>query len=286
MLKRRKRGWKKPFSGFDPNADHRTYERPPAKDVPEQALLKPIIDKTLTACARDNKRAFLPHARDGGPRATYVIHPSQAGGCRRKAFFGFIHAPKDRKPPDPRLQRIFDVGHEGHRRIQGYVFEAWKRGIGGVTGVWEDVQLEIPELCIRGELDQIFELHGDSQYLNEIKTSAKGAYERTKVAKQEWVWQSHIYMKGVGLKAGIVYVECKDNCYSKEFWVPFDDDTWSTIEGACIQMIEHARDHKVMDDRETAMCMFCDYQGACKNNGKDIDWGKVDERVRLPIWAK
>lgn len=285
MLKKRRKGWKGPKNGFDPKADHRVYDRPETRSVPVQALLKPIIDKTLSACFKENKRAFLPEARSGEPRAAYVIHPSQAGGCQRKSFFSFVHAPKDMRAPDPRLQRIFDVGHEGHRRIQGYMFEAWKRGIGDVTHVWEDVKLEIPELCIVGELDSIFQLSSTDDYLVEIKTSGKGPYERQKKSKTEWTWQSHIYMRGVGLKAAIVYMECKDNSYDKEFWVPFCEDTWEEIEEACTKLIEGARDHEVVKDMDTSACRFCDYKGVCKDNGKGINWDKVDERVRLPVWA-
>lgn len=279
--KKRPKGRKGLHAGaFDPRGDHRSYTPQSVATIPPRVHLKPIVDKMLTACAREGVRAFLPDARDGEKRATYVIHPSQLGGCQKKAFFSFVHAPKDSRPPDPRLQRIFDVGHEGHRRIQGYFFEAWKRGTNGVTRAWEDVKLEIPGFSVRGELDAIIEIMGRHRYLVEIKTASSSQFDKLREPKIEWVWQSHIYMKAVGLQAAVVYVECKNNQEVKEFFLPFDNKVWAQIEESMTTLIYHATDQEIPSEVETSMCRFCDYQGACKGQ-KSVDWGKVERN-----WVK
>lgn len=274
-----KRGWKRINAGrFDPKGDYRTYEPRESSSTPKRVYLKPIIDKTLTKCARENVRSFLPAARDGEPRKKFVIHPSQLGGCMRKAFFSFVHAPKDKSPPDPRLQRVFDVGHEGHRRIQGYLFEAWKRGL--LTRAWEDVKLSIPELCISGELDSIVEPL-DDRLVVEIKTSKSTVFVRLKKPEETWVWQAHVYMKAVGIRAAIILVECKDTQDQKEFWVPFDDNLWKTIELRCLSLIMSAHDQLVPLERNSSACRFCDYTRVC-DDGAGIDWDEVAQEVMFP----
>lgn len=275
-----KRGWKRiSAGGFDPKGDHRIYEPQENASTPKRVYLKPIIDKTLTKCARENVRSFLPAARDGEPRKKFVIHPSQLGGCMRKAFFSFVHAEKDEKAPDPRLQRVFDVGHEGHRRIQGYFFEAWKRGF--LSRVWEDIKLKIPELCISGELDSIVQVHDPEDIHVEIKTSKSTVFSRLKKPQETWVWQSHVYMKAVGIRATIILVECKDTQDQKEFWVPFDDNLWKAIKLRCLSLIMNAHDQEVPLDRDLSACRFCDYTRVC-DDGAGIDWDEVMQEVVFP----
>lgn len=277
-----KRGWKRSTkSGFDPDGDHRSYT--PLRGVsnsPRRVYLKPIIDKTLTYCAREEKRAFLPAARDGEPRKKYVIHPSQLGGCTRKAFFSFVHAPKDKNPPDPRLQRVFDVGHEGHRRIQGYFFEAWRRGL--ISGAWEDVKLSIPGLCLFGELDGIVEVIKSDRVLVEIKTAKSTFFNRIKRPEETWIWQCHVYMKAVGLRAAIILIECKDTQDQKEFWFPFDEELWEEIEARCSYLTTLAQDQLIPVEKDTSACRFCNYQGTCGIHGENIDWETVRENVGFP----
>jgi CRISPR/Cas system-associated exonuclease Cas4 (RecB family) len=263
---------------FEAKGDHRAYKPQLACEVPPRVHLKPIIDKTLTACAREGERAFLPEARSGEPRATYCIHPSQAGGCLRKAFFSFVHAPKDPRAPDPRLQRIFDVGHEGHRRIQGYLFEAWKRKVGSVTRVWEDVQLKIPELFIIGELDAIVEVGSKHRYVVEIKTASKTSFDSLSSPKKEWDTQSRIYSQAVGIKGSVVYAECKDNQNAKEFWVPYDKKAWRNVEDSCKEMMLCAEKEKVPTSMDKSACRFCDYTRVCKNVGA-INWRRVKKGI-------
>src|SRR5690606_20871188 len=180
---------------FDPKADYRQYQVEICDDPhPTAPPLIEAINAALSQCQLERKRAFMPHSRSGGPRETNCLHPSQLAGCIRKAQFVFLNAERDAKPPDPQLERIFDMGHESHRRIQGYLFEGWKRE-GAITRVWEDVKLKIPELIISGELDAIVEMHHNRRFVVEIKTCSKAVWDKLTGPKKELVWQSAVYAK-------------------------------------------------------------------------------------------
>ncbi len=287
MLRRRTKR-KRAFSndpvsgGFDPAGDHRSYDREPAKKVPDQTFLIPIIDRTLVQCARDEEDPYEAPARAGGKRSKYIIHASELGGCTRKAFFSFVNAQQDDVQPSAQAQRWFGNGHAGHRRVQGYLFEAWKRKIGGVTRVWEDVKLSIPSMCMTGELDSVVEIAYRYRYVFEFKTSGKAAFYKLRKASETWETQTHSYMKAMKLTASVVMVECKDNQDLREFWVPFDPNKWAKIEEKCDTLITLARKSLIPKDRDESGCFFCEYKTTCARTKGRIDWATVDEKVKWP----
>lgn len=271
---------------FDPAASYRTYD--PDSDAnfgraPPEIELVPIINKTITQCVRDRKPPFKPQSRDSEKRKTFVIHPSSAAGCRRKVFFGVVGARQDMRPPDPEMERIFAMGHQAHERIQGYLFEAWKRNVGGVNRAWEDVKLKVPDIGASGELDSITQILA-WRYLVEIKTCSDSVYRGTVVPKQDWVWQTHIYMKGVGLKAAILLMECRNNGKMRQFFIRWDDKVWDDIELKTLEVLAAVEAQEVTektDDRSE--CYWCKYTEICKSPRMqgEIDYG----RVHLPVVA-
>ncbi len=268
---------------FDPDQDHRLYD--PSKStartgIPPEIQLVPIINKTLTQCVRDHEPPYKPPSRDGEPRKTYVIHPSSAAGCRRKVFFGVVNARRDRVPPDPDMERMFAMGHQAHERIQGYLFEAWKRTIGGMCRAWEDVKLTVPDLGVSGELDSIIEII-DWRYLVEIKTCSDSVYKNTLVPKVDWVWQCHIYMKAVGLKAAILLMECRNNGKMRQFFIPWSDEVWDEIETKTLEVLAAIEAEEVPDKTDDrGECYWCRYTEICQSPKQKsaIDY----KRVHLP----
>lgn len=263
---------------FDPSADHRKYDPSLSKEgTPPEVELVPIINKTLVQCVRDHKQPYKPASRDGGKRKKFVIHPSQAAGCRRKVFFSVVDAKEDMRPPDPDLQRMFAMGHQAHERIQGYLFEAWKRSVGGVVRVWEDVKLKVLGIGASGELDGIIQIV-DWRYLVEIKTCSDSVYKNTVVPKQDWLWQTHIYMEGTGLRAAILLMECRNNGRMRQFFIPWSDEVWDTIETGTLEVLAAIEGEEVpekTDDRTE--CYWCRYTELCKNPKMQqrIDYGRV-----------
>lgn len=269
----------KPAESFAPKADYRTYEQQ-AVDTPsgEAPAVIAAIDATLGLCQAERKRAFMPHAREGGPRQKFCVHPSQTAGCPRKVQFVVMNAEEDARPPDPRTERIFDIGHESHRRIQGYLFEAWRRGAGGVTRVWEDVKLSIAYLMVSGELDAIVEFHNAVRYVVEIKTAGKAVMERLSGPKTEWVWQAHLYMYAVGLRDAVILVECRDDARMMEFYVPFSESVWSAIEDQILDVLVAIEEERLTEAAPAkGECMWCRYKTVCKSPRlqKRMDYGKV-----------
>ena len=266
---------------FDPSADYRTFDPISMRlgDPPEVQLV-PIVNKTLVQCVRDHESPHRPPPRDSGKRKTFVIHPSQAAGCRRKVFFTVVDAKKDSRPPDPDMERIFAMGHQAHERIQGYLFEAWRRSVGGVCRVWEDVKLKVPEIGASGESDSILQIV-DWHYLVEIKTCSDSVYKTTLVPKQDWLWQTHIYMKGLGLRAAILLMECRNNGKMRQFFIPWSDELWAEIEVKTIEVLAAIEAEEVAektDDRSE--CYWCRYTEICKSPKmqSEIDY----KRVHLP----
>jgi len=263
---------------FDPSADHRTYTRRSGEPVPKEPIrIVPIINKTLHQCERQDKRAYMPPSRPGGDRAKFCVHPSQSSGCRRQVQFVLLDAKRDNTQPDPRKWRIFDIGHESHRRIQGYLFEAWKRRVNNVTRVWEDVKLRYDALMVLGELDAIVEVNG-VRVVVEVKTMSKGLFEKMAVPKVSWVWQAHLYMKAVGLASAILLVENRDNAQMREFWVPFDQKVWDQIEFDTLEVLVDTEDAKVSRaNPDPGDCMWCNYTTLCKSvpMQRKIDFERV-----------
>lgn len=259
---------------FDPSQDYRTYEPRSFEVTPSQVMVVPIIDKTLAKCEGANRRAFVPPSREGGERKKFCVHPSQSSGCRRQVQFIVLNAQRDITPPDPRKWRVFDIGHESHRRIQGYLFEAWNLKINGVTRVWEDVKLVYPELLVSGELDAIVQIR-NWRIVIEVKTAGKSVYEGLRAPKKAWVWQAHIYMRAVGLLGAILLVECRDNGMMQEFWVPFDEEIWDEIEGDTIEVLAAIEAEELAQaNPDPGDCMWCNYRALCKDTRMQakIDW--------------
>jgi CRISPR/Cas system-associated exonuclease Cas4 (RecB family) len=175
---------------------------------------------------------------------------------------------------------MFDMGHEAHRRIQGYLFEAWKRKIGGITRVWEDVKLKIPDLVISGELDAVVEMSHKRRFVVEIKTVGKSVWDRLTGPKKEWVWQAAIYAKAIGLTEAYILVECRDNGDMQGFYIKVTPELWSSIEDQALEVICHTINQELAPvNPEPGECNWCNYKNVCKSPRvqQRISWIDVKE---------
>lgn len=259
--------------------DPRVYEEPVCKEVPPPFRLNAAIDPMLIQCMKEGVRPFMPEARPGVGRKKYVIHPSGLGGCLRENVFSVIEAPKDvgrLKRDEARYCRIRDIGHDSHRRLQGYLFECQKRGLGGITRVWEDILLEIPDLYVAGELDAVVEVHNEYKYLVEIKTIDPKFFDDLSKPKYEWKVQSYLYMKAVGLKAAIVLVENRGSSNLKEFFIPWKASEWNEIKERALNVLDHIEEGE-LPPPEKDKCFFCDYKSVCET--EKIDWLRAQRNV-------
>lgn len=179
-----------------------------------------------------------PHARDNSD-----IHPSQIEKCLKYLVLccsGYAEYHEERI--DPRLRRIFDMGHAWHNVIQGY----------GRKGAWcapEDYLSEEPidpdeaafdgtpilpvasEYWIKGSVDALITKYyikcptlGDVciRLIHEYKTINHNGYESLKRPKPEHKKQATIYSAVFNVPIVVYIYTDKDNCQMADFPVPFD----------------------------------------------------------------
>lgn len=186
------------------------------------------------------------------PRNDSDIHPSQVHKCIKKLWFdcaGF--APKAEEHIDPRLRRIFDIGHAWHHTIQGY-------GRAGAWGAKEHYHDEVPidpnlvddsgkpvlpvanHLWIRGSVDAIIDRYvlpdvptmGDVvvRIVHEYKTINSGQFSNLKRPKPEHKWQAMIYSGVFDVPLVVFLYLNKDTCHQVDYPLPFDHILWKQIE--------------------------------------------------------
>lgn len=256
----------------------RLYNEPPCTAAAAPFAIDAVINMTLFACHRDGAKAYLARQREDEPRAKFVVHPSETSKCQRAALFSLLSLEVDDLTGfDPIAMRWWDTGHLTHRRLQGYLWEAKLRNIGGIKAVWEDVALSIPGLLVRGELDAIVKLHNGATYVVEIKGSSRRMFDAMDIPPPEWVSQIYCYMKATGIKTGLLLVECKDSQRFKVFYVPFEPKRWAQIEGWIRDLIRHAAARK-LPVINTNHCFFCKYHRFCTHQGGTFDpalWGRL-----------
>jgi CRISPR/Cas system-associated exonuclease Cas4 (RecB family) len=262
-------------------SDHppREYDEPPDMVVPPRVTLEGIIDKTLTECSRDRVDPYEALPRPAKKRKKHVVHPSQAQGCPRALAFNLLDPEEEVEEADPKMMRIWGVGHQGHRRIQGYLWEACLRQVGNVTRFWEDVQLAFAALAVYGELDAIIEIGGRYRYVVEVKTAGRKKFDALREPLDAWIWQSYLYMAATGIRAAIVVVECKDSQRIQDFYVPWEDEVWAEIEDSILKVLETVRKRK-LPPPDTGYCHWCEYKDWCDAKGGDpkrVPWVHIDK---------
>lgn len=264
--------------------DHREYEIQDVSTVPPLISLAAVIDRTLMKLNEDGVQSRMQPPRDSGPRAKFVIHPSSSAGCPLAVALNTLGADQDRGNLSPRLLRIFDNGHAFHMRMQGLLFQAAEHNILGLTAAWEDVDIEYPSLCIKGELDQIVEA-GEHRYVVEYKSSNATIFDRLRSPKKEWIWQVYCYMAATNLRGAIVVVECKNTQRIKEYYVPWEESVWEEISKALKSILRTLQQNKLPQEKDTSQCFFCSYVKYCdykSRNPQPVDVGALAQYIDFP----
>jgi len=146
------------------------------------------------------------HAND---RDYNVFHPSTIGGCIRKPVLDALYISK--KQPSTRQLRVFDNGHDVHRRISRYFREA------GVL-VKDELVIDYPQLNVRGHSDDLILVDGN-YYLVEVKTANNNSfnyYKRMNKPADSYYLQLQLYMHlankiyDYNISAGYILIENKN----------------------------------------------------------------------------
>jgi hypothetical protein len=228
--------------------------------------LAPLVDEYLESL---NGR---PNTRKLG-----VYHPSAIDGCARKLYYCRI-GKEPARHVEPKLRRIFDMGHSVHNMINQYLVDMY-----GVEDVGIEVKLGLDVLHIRGEADVVFP-PGTALVANgrviDLKTINDAGFSRLKEptflpngdvepkSMRTYVWQGHCYMASLDIPLFTLFYINKNNCEIAEFSFPFNLKTWWQIEEKLLR-IEESVESGVPPEREINKwkCRGCDYFHLCKPPG-------------------
>lgn len=219
------------------------------------------------------------------------IHPSQIDKCLKYLVLccsGYADQHEERV--DPRLRRIFDLGHAWHRTIQTY----------GLKGAFGDAQYYHPEAdidpdattfdghpvlpvaaayWIRGSADALidyYQIYTPSlgevyiKVIHEYKTINSGGYERLLRPKPEHKKQATIYSAVFDAPIVVYLYLNKDNCNIADFPVPFDYTIWNDIVAKVYRVQHYVTTEQAVPWEETSAvlaageCSSCGLRGVCQ----------------------
>jgi len=151
------------------------------------------------------------------------FHPSDFGHvCDAYMAFKFLGAPAVEKIP-ARLRRIFD--HGSGRDY--YLKSDSKRAKISLIKKEEDRKIELPELHIRGELDEwVVNPANGRKYVVDFKTMNTTEFQQLTAVKPSHHKQVHPYMKAKETYEGIVLYEDKNDQSLKAMPADFDKNIW------------------------------------------------------------
>lgn len=115
-------------------------------------------------------------------------HPSSISGCARQALYAFTGVPKS-NPLSARTKRIFRVGHLLHEFIQDAI-----RADESVDRFYPEIEIEYPEMRVKGNADGIIQLKDGTWQVLEFKTINSMAFKYGGLPKPEHITQLSTYI--------------------------------------------------------------------------------------------
>lgn len=225
------------------------------------------------------------------PRNNSDIHPSQVCKCLKKLWYDCSgYAQEAEESIEPRLQRIFDLGHAWHHTVQSY----------GRAGAWgpkefyrDEVTIDpgppgspntaLPvaaNLWIRGSADAVIDRYvipnvpqlGDVavRMVHEYKTINSSGYTNLKKPKTEHKWQAMIYSAVFDVPLVVFLYLNKDTSAQIDYPLPFDFSLWQQIEQK-LNAVKYYTEEGIMPPweytsavNEPMECKQCGYFKLCR----------------------
>lgn len=220
---------------------------------------------------------------------TFKFYPSSVGKCPRAIVYQMLG--REKLPPMPRLQSIFDNGTAFHNRMED-VFER--------TGLMIAPELTIkkPELKISGRSDviihnkkehvssdTIIKLHrydyktkknnlvyegpDNDVHIIELKSINDNGFNRLKTKpQQKHADQLLLYMYITGIRVGSVLYENKNNQMLKEYYIEYDERRVQNVIlkdiKFCVDCATEGKIPKRFYEEHTFECRYCDYAHICR----------------------
>lgn len=250
------------------------------------------VDRLLDDLARK-------HAAENDRDQSY-FHPSTIGYCPRKTVMERLGVATF--PLEPRKQRIFEMGHGVHERIQRDLKEA------GIL-VLDEVPVRMCDADCHGHTDGlgvvIFAEKGGVPIILEIKSAGAKSFhwiaggalpgDKKKVygahgPDKKHVAQVQLYMYMTGYQYAVIRYECKDCSAAKSFTVKIDRDLIRDVLLPIIYLVNAHVESKTLPPRDRARfpnmdcfdCTYCDYRAVCmveESSDGAIDLIEVGNRL-------
>lgn len=201
-------------------------------------------------------------------RKTKVIHPSEisTSECDRQIGYGLL-GEEARERVDPKLRRIFDVGHVYHDVIQ--------RSLGWTSTEFKsEVRVRHKDLKIEGSCDGTILKQG-----LEIKSMGSNSFRKLTKAKSEHVAQATIYGALLDLESVSYLYVCKDSGEISEFDVPVDRPLWHQIATRAEKILEYTNKGELPEGIDKpSVCRSCKYAWTCKPENNPVDKKRMFSR--------
>jgi len=146
-------------------------------------------------------------------RYTHCFHPSTLYKPAEYLLKAYFDGDSEGDYSSQRL-RVFDNGHDVHKRIQNYLRE---------LGILREVEcpVENREYEIKGHADGVLEIDGKKGVLEIKSINSRGFYGLLEPDERHLI-QANVYMFCLGIPRGVILYENKDNQDLREFLVTQD----------------------------------------------------------------
>lgn len=204
--------------------------------------------------------------------AKNVIHPSELSisQCDRAIAYGLLGTQAKEKI-DPKLRRIFDVGHIYHDIVQSSL--GWH-----FPGFTPEVQIKNKPLKVFGHCDGV--LNHIPRKGVEIKSiSFKGFNDLTK-AKPEHVKQATIYGACLELESVYYIYVCKENGNIRVYEVPLDRKLWHQIAQQAETIVSTVAKDELPErlENKPRVCEGCKYRHVCRPESQPLNKSRMFSR--------
>jgi hypothetical protein len=183
-------------------------------------------------------------------RMLNCFHPSSLAHCPRKLYEAYLTPTHIKIGQDPRLQRVWDNGHNVHDRIQNYLYK---------TGllVEDEVLICDTEFEICGHTDGLLNINGNFGVL-ELKSINRAGFVSLLVPSPDYILQMNVYMHCLDLDWGILLYESKDDQSFKEYLVTRDQEIIDQVLGKIMYVKKYVKLGYPPPKHENKDCSSCE----------------------------
>lgn len=191
-------------------------------------------------------------------RTKCVIHPSEisTSDCDRRIAYG-LYGEEEKEKIDPKLRRIFDVGHVYHDLVQSSLH--W-----GFPNFHAEVPAKNKDLRIHGNCDGV--INGERRLGLEIKSIGSSGFRKLTKAKTEHVEQATIYGANLNLEAVVYFYVCKEDANIQIYEIPLDRKLWHQVAARAEGIVSTVARKELPPPLvgKDSVCKACKYAWTCK----------------------